>query len=271
VEKNAGAATMMQHRLVFLGIPILMVIAACTSTDSTYIDTAGMYANFEAEAVGDGTTDVRGSLRQNGVHSTSFIDLEGGDLLRAVAINPSTLSEQDKIMTEHQLFGGTWYTANFPLDDKDTEFRIEYERVEKESAMNSVASIPVSLDPLIWSPDPTVATPDDAPNPFSRASTTPYYVGWRPNDAPFFETGDELSYEVTGTCIQTFQGNIDWNVYDALQLTGAMTDAEPPNDGTCEITVKITLSRDNGYVDGAFAGGIFVGKQTRTLRLTAQQ
>lgn len=263
---------MMRHCLVFFGTPIVMIAVGCSSTESTFIDTAGMYANFEVEAVGDGTTDVRASLRQNGVHSTTFVDLEGGDLLRAVSVNPSTSVENEKIMAENQIFGATWYTANFPIDDKDTEFRIRYERAEKVSALNSVASIPVPLEPLKWTTDPNAATPpDDGPDPFSRSSTTPYYIVWEPFDAPFFELGDELSYQVTGTCIQTYQGNIDWEGgADVLQLTRQLTDADPPNNGTCDITVTITLARTNGTVDGAFAGGIYIAKQTRTLILTAQ-
>ena len=61
---------------------------------------------------------------------------------------------------------------------------------------------------------------------------------------------------------------IDWEGGDdVLQLTGAIQDREPPNDGlSCPLTVEIVLRR-SFVVDPAFADGVFVGEQIRTMTL----
>lgn len=91
---------------------------------------------------------------------------------------------------------------------------------------------------------------------------------WDPFDAPDFEPGDALDYEVTGSCIETLRGGIDWpGGEDMLQLTDVLEDRDPPDDGkSCTIRVELTLRR-TGMVDPLFADGSFVGEQVRVLKL----
>jgi hypothetical protein len=122
---------------------------------------------------------------------------------------------------------------------------------------------PFALD---WVSDPDTLAP--APKTFSRSAASPVFIVWDPFGAPDFEPGDTLHFAVTGQCIETYSGTIDWQAgEDVLELTGVLEDAAPPRDGRiCPTRVEITLRRQ-GVIDAAYAGGAFVGEQVRTLRL----
>ena len=234
----------------------------CSST----IETNEMTARFIARADGTGATELFAELLIPGDLIPENVNVSGGDRLIAKRIDPNTLEEREKLMIEHSDFD-TNYGAGFRIDDKQTGFEIAFDRSAsgRVSASDSSVTLP-SPFALDWVSDPVAMTP--APQSFSRSSATPYFVVWDPFGAPEFEPSDALNYQVTGKCILTLSGVIDWQGgEDALELTGALEDLAPPRDGrSCPIRVRITLQRD-GTVDSAFSDGSFVGEQVRVLKL----
>jgi hypothetical protein len=258
-----------------LAMAVGMATATCACLDggggesSTEVRTAWMTVSFSARSKGTSGTDIRAdfSAPSEGLFYAG-VNLNGGDRLIAKRIRPVSLEERTRGMFEHdQFFFCCTYGVGFPGDDKDTVFEIALDRsaTEEVSANDSSVSLPAPFE-LDWVVDPVAMT--EAPEPFSRSSPTPYFVTWDPFDAPDFEPGDALRYEVTGSCIKTLQGVLDWQGgEDVLQLTEVLEDRDPPDDGkSCTIRVELTLSR-TGTIDPAFAGGSFVGEQVRVLKL----
>lgn len=254
---------------------VALVIATCACGDngggasSTDIETAMMAARFSARSVGTSGTDIRAdlSIPGDGLFDDE-VNLNGGDRLIAMRIDPTSQEERSKVMFEHdEFFGCCGYGVGFPGDDKDTVFEIALDRsaTGQLSAHDSSVSLPTPFE-LDWVDDPVAMT--SAPEPFSRSSLTPYFVTWDPFDAPDFVPGDALDYEVSGSCIETLRGGLDWQGgEDVLQLTDVLEDRDPPDDGkSCTIRVELTLSR-TGTIDPAFADGSFVAEQVRVLKL----
>ncbi len=241
------------------------------SESSTDIATDAMTAIFSATANGNGITNVRAELRIPGDHILDdYVNLNRGDRLIAKRTYPITLRDNERLMFEHHRFGDSTYGVGFRDQEKDSVIEIAFDRSATGgvSANASSVTLPAPFE-LDWEEDPL--TTNSAPRSFSRSSATPYFVVWDPFGAPEFEPGDALSFRVTGNCIQTFQGFIDWpGGEDSLQLTGVLDDREPPNDEkSCPLRVEFTLSRA-GTVDPAFAGGSFVARQVRFLKLSSE-
>ncbi len=243
--------------------------AACgDSESSTDVETDAMTAIFSATAHGNGLTDVRAELRIPGDDILDdYVNLNRGDRLIAKRTYPITLEENERILFEHHLFGDSTYGVGFRDHEKDSLIEIALDRsaTGEVSANDSSVTLPTPFE-LDWVDD--FVAMSEAPEPFSRSSATPYFVVWDPFGAPDFEPGDALSFSVTGNCIETFQGVIDWQGgEDSLQLTGVLDDRDPPHDKkSCPLRVAFRSSRA-GTVDPAFAGGSFVGRQVRILKL----
>lgn len=250
--------------LFSLGLPG----AACDSDrDSATIATSEMTARFVARANASGVTKIVAELLVPGDLVLENVDLNGGDRLIARRIAAGSGDARERVMVEKDDLVDTEYGANFQTGERDTRIEIDFDRTAsgQADAIGSSVTLP-SPFALQWVSDPVAMTP--APRFFSRSTATPYYVVWDPFGAPDFEPGDELDYAVTGTCIQTLSGTIDWaGGEDALELTAALEDANPPQDGrSCPIRVEFTLSR-SGAISPAFDGGSIVGAQGRVLKL----
>lgn len=265
------------HRMrtgrIAAAVTVVMATCACGDPDggqsSPGVITARMKASFSARSVGTSGTDIRADFRIPGSEILADdVNLNGGDRLIAKRIRPLSLEERTRVMFEHAGWFGLYaYGVGFPGDDKDTVFEIALDRSATGhlSAHDSSVTLPTPFE-LDWVDDPVAMTA--APEPFSRSSPTPFFVVWDPFDAPDFEPGDAFGYEVSGSCIETRRGAIDWQGgEDVLELTEILEDRDPPDDGkSCTIRVELTLSR-TGTIDPAFAGGSFVGEQVRVLKL----
>ncbi|MFK7897165.1 MAG: hypothetical protein AB8G23_15090 [Myxococcota bacterium] len=165
---------------------------------------------------------------------------------------------------------GVRYRRDFEGNAQDTRVEIEFDRSKTKgiSAVGSFVTLPAPFN-LHWVS--SLATREPAALDFSRNGPEARYVVWDLADADSFEVGDVLRYTVTGECIETFDGTIDWEAgEDSLLLTGVLQDRAAPADGqTCSLEVDLRLSRD-GSVDPAFQGGFFVGEQLRSLTLLAR-
>lgn len=251
---------------------ILIAAAGCSdSKSSRSVETSEIDANFTAIADGSGSTKVSARLvtQDPGVIVTinRDVELKGRDRLIATYVNPDTLKAVNKKMIEEKSGGQVSYSRTFAGESKDAAFEINFKRggSGREKAPNSRVTLPTPFV-LDWVEDPVALIP--APINFSRSSATPYFVIWDPFDAPDFEPGDNFTYSVTGSCIVTRRGFIDWQSgEDTLELTGVLQDAAPPNAGmSCPLVVKLSLQR-RGYADGAYDGGSFFGEQVRVLTL----
>jgi len=245
-----------------------------TDEPSREVPTSEMRARFVARSKGGEKTRVIAELlfQDGGLFFLDNVNLNGGDALFATEIEPVHLEEDRRRLAERDtgLEGGRFYAARFGGIEKDTAFELAFDRsaTGQTSAGVSMASLPSPFE-LDWVSDPLGRTP--APRPFSRSSATPYFVVWDPFDAPDFEPGDQLSFAVTGKCIETFAGSIDWQGgEEALQLTQVLVDRDPPLDGErCNLRVEFSLRR-TGTVAGEYEGGTFFGEQVRVLHLRSK-
>jgi len=245
-----------------------VLAAACVPEDSHKLATYEIRPRFSVLATGDGKTQV--TARLIAPDPDGFFDddvrLDDHDRLFVTRIDPVDGAERRKLLHRRP---GPVYQDTFTGDAQDTTFVIEFDRSRTgwTSAPDSHVTLPPALD-LRWVEDLDTGSP--APTPFSRSSPTPLYVVWDPFEAPDFHPGDVLRFLVTGTCIQAYQGIVDWaGGESALDLTGVLVERPAPNDGSCPIRVELSVSR-RGSVDAAYRGGSFVATQQRTLQLDSE-
>jgi len=240
----------------YRGLLMVGVVAAigCESVDSTNIDTAGIYAELSVTATGDGTSLVDATLLL-GQGSANFLDLEGGDKISAWMILPGSDSSMIANMAESHFGGATWYTATFQTQGEDTEFGVNLDR-----SSSGHVSAPESYVTL---PAPFVLSTASGAASFSRADTEEFLVQWDPFA---FAAGDVMTYEVTGSCIQTSTGGV--GSADSLQLAqGFLLPYTNRESDSCPVTVTLQLTR-SGVVDPAYGkGGYFRGIQERSMTL----
>ncbi|MBY0400937.1 hypothetical protein K2X89_11620 [Myxococcota bacterium] len=242
--------------------------AACDSDKpSDSIATSEMTARFVARANASGVTKVVAELLVPGDLVPENVNLNGGDRLIAVKTDPGTLDMNRRGLVEREDHLETSYRNEFGTGEQDTQIEVEFDRSASGQADAPASSVTLpSPFALQWVTDTVAMTA--APRFVSRSSATPYFVVWDPFGAPDFEVGDELVYEVTGDCVKTLTGEIDWaGGEDALELFAALEDRDPPHDGeSCPVRVKFELQRQ-GTIDPAYADGSFVGLQRRVLEL----
>ncbi len=249
--------------VVSLGV---FVGASCSPRESEVVATHAIRPEFVATARSSGATTVAATLRSG----TRDVELTGGDFLVATTTQPMTaVMIRQKLVSDGRLFGVSYERA-FPGIEKDTSIEITLDRraTGGVTASASRATLPTPFA-LHWVSSPITREP--VPLDFSRSSSAPRFVVWDPDSAPDFETGDVLSFSISGTCIEPDSGIIDWaQGEDALELTNRLRDRAPPNDGrTCTVEVELTLSR-LGSVDPAFRSGTFVAEQVRAFSLLAR-
>lgn len=258
----------------FVALSCLAASGCDTDESSPRVETSDMRARFVARSKGGEKTRVIAELlvQDGGPFFLDHVNLNGGDKLIATAIDPIRLDEKEKRLVERDtgLEGGRFYAARFGGIEKDEAFEVLFDRSSTglTSAGVSTTSLPSPFE-LDWVSDPVSGSP--APRPFSRSSATPLFVVWDPFDAPDFDPGDQLLFAVTGNCIRTYSGSIDWpGGEDALQLTQVLEDRDPPRDGeSCDLRVELTLRRA-GTVADEYEGGTFYGEQVRVLHLPSR-
>lgn len=198
---------------------------------------------------------------------TSDVRLTDGDRLFAKRLESETVEGLSRQMRKDESVARPRYLRSFEGNEEGTEYRISFSRKRDglKKATETYATLPAALA-LDWVSDPEMLTP--APNPFSRSSSTPYYVVWDPFEAPDLKPGDELQYNVSGSCIRTARGSLDWEAGDdVLELTGSLSSVSS-SDGraSCPLLVQLTLSR-TGSLDSRYRGGRVIARQVREIEL----
>ena len=229
---------------------LLVTAAGCTTTDSDFVRTRGMYIDMEAIGGADGTTQVSAILYVTRP-GLNFIELRGGD--RLVARHGA----DSKGMTEFEFLGTIRYRASFPSNAADAEFVVDFQRDADPGAPSTVATLP----------PPFTAT---VPQSHSRAQSL--VVSWSPVST------EPMRWTLTGNCIDRVEETLapdpgSLEIPAGVIVKRADEDGQPPVPDTCQVT--FTLSRDRaGIADPAFnndeeGGGGVVGRQVRSATLTS--
>lgn len=231
-------------RLLLAAAVLSLWGCSCETVDSGDIKTSGLYADLEAEATGNGRTQLKASLTL-GQGSLTYLRLAEGETL--VASSGAT----SKTMSRTTLFGATWYEAELATDAADAPFTIALTRVADTSAPSSTVTLP----------RPFTLTAPAANQVVSRAGG-PLQVTWQ-----VAGSGDELRLSASGPCINSVS-ELTLSDSGAHQLPAfsARTDEAAT---TCNVVVKLARLR-HGTVDPAYGkGGDFVARVTRQVAISS--
>lgn len=223
-------------------------------------------ASLVASGRASGETVVRAALRSD----AGDVRLEESESLRAMSTPLGESVTTAQVLAEERRPSGTTYQSTLSGNATGTLVEVVLDRSATKGvvARDSIVALPTTFE-LLWVTSPVTREP--AALDFSRSSEEGRYVLWEPYGSPHFEEGDELGYAVTGDCIRSLRGEVDWqNGEDSLQLTGTLRDRNPTGKGTaCVIEVELSLRR-RGHVDPLFGDGSFLAEQVRKLQILAR-
>jgi hypothetical protein len=223
----------------------VVLASGCAQTDSTDLLSSGISASLVAGTVGDGVTNVHGTLFVGNPINLNFVDLMGGDQLIA------SHNGQDKVMSEAELLNIVGYHAQFTGDEEGLEFEIAFVRTIDAGAPSSRATLPAKFE---------IETP-----PASASRAAPLTLTWSPAS-----TLDRMSWQAEGMCIETATGSIPADpgsvVIAGDTIKKRMGDMVPD---TCEVTLTIIRSRAGQLDRGYGKGGTIQGQQTRSVKLSS--
>lgn len=222
-------------------------LAACgEDVGSSAIRTKGIYANFEAVATGDGSTDFTAELRVGGDDGT-FVELDGEDTLTA------SFDEDSKQMTKNSANTRHRYSAGFGEETGGALLNISFNRgSEDDDATDSVALLP----------EPYALTFVDIDEDDSVQRGNDIAIEWS-NEDP----GD-MYWSIEGSCIWTESGTTSDD--KEFTISAEKIRVQSTDEGEdCDVTV--TLERINaGDTDPKFEeGGSFEAIQRRAIQFVS--
>ena len=224
---------------------IFLLLAGCTTTQSDDILTSGIYASIEAQAKGDGTTDVSATLFVGNPIGLNFVELTGDDSLVAIS------SGESKTMTERHVLNTVDHHAEFATDAEGARFEVVFDRSIDQGAPSSIAILPAKF---------SITT---APQTASRAQSL--MLGWSPAGL-----ADPMSWSVHGDCIE--DENVPLTLDEGTVVIPANTIKKRMGDAiaadSCAVTFTIKRSKA-GMLDPHYGkGGVIAGSQLRTVSIT---
>lgn len=220
-------------------------LACSEDVDSEAIRTEGMYAHYEALAVGDGSTELSCSLRVGGNNGT-FVELTGDDQLTAIT------AEETRVLSKRSNGNRHFYETELDSDAGGLVIQVSFTRGDMDDdAAESFVSLP---EPFV----PTLA--EDMPREVQRGGDV--MITWD-NEGP-----GEMEWSLNGDCVFLDTGSTSDDgtltiAEDDIKVTGT-------DEGeSCE--VEVTLERINrGSTDPNFEeGGRFVATQQRVVTFTS--
>ncbi|MBA3391350.1 MAG: hypothetical protein H0T89_01845 [Deltaproteobacteria bacterium] len=224
---------------------LVLVLGACSKTESTDIRTSGIYASITASTLGDGTTNVSTTLFLGNPINLNFVELAGEDELLA------SHAGMEKVMVESDLFNVVSYRAQFQTDAEGEQFEVAFLRGDDVSAPSSIATLPAKF---------TLGA-----GPASAARSTALAVSWSPAGST-----DAMSWVAEGDCIERASGTFAGDTGTGAIAAGTIMkrDNQQVAD-SCEVTLSVSRSR-LGEVDVHYGkGGYIAGVQTRQLMFTS--
>lgn len=221
----------------------LVLTSGCVKTSSDNLLTSGIYASIEAESAGTGTTNVSTTLFVGNPINLNFVELAGADQLIA------SHEGQDKVMTESEILNVIGYHATFQTDAEDATFEVSFIRGVDAGAPSSLMSLPAKFEL--------------APAPSGASRNGPLQITWAPAG-----TADIMAWQVDGDCIEREQETLTGDTGSFTIETGRLRMRQ--GDGiadTCDITIKVTRSREGDLDRNYGEGGTIFGRQVRTVTL----
>ena len=246
-------------RCLALGIGLIFA-NGCSETESVFIDTAGIWADFEAISDSDDSIEVTAEFRVGDALSNTYLDLTGGEYVEA------SIGSDTRIMSENEVFLGVIsYKATFNhiTNPANTEVTITLHR-QDQAAINTTLTIPsdISID--------------------SPTTQDSYYFGnndiisviWSPT-----QLSDDISTSYAASCVSSSNSfsndiyhsfNYDPGV-DSLavdQLITPYLDANTTVANTrCNVTIDITRSQRSQSVNSQYQGGSVESKLRRSVTI----
>jgi hypothetical protein len=233
-------------------------IAACSSIESTDLETDGMRPIIVVNAAKDGSsTTVNATI---GAGTLTTVDLDGSDVLTATSGDVSVDLDENALLGVYN-YSGTLDGVGAP-DDVVT---VALTRAEgKESAPSSTVSIPEPVD---------FAAPAAGAS-FSRTADIVVELQTAASD-------DDVTVSWTGDCIDTGSVTVPagqnsvtiaaGTIVEQLDEEGGEGEGEGEGEaptGTCQITLQATRSRA-GTLDPAFGGGAITAQSVATRDVTS--
>lgn len=223
-------------------------LSACgESIDSGDVDTSGVWADFWAEADGNGQTLMHAGLRTGGPNSNTFLTLKEGDSLTFYADGDSYTPNAESAFRNYEV-----YEKSVPKTEGGTNVEIEFTRSDKTNAPNSSATLPDRFE--INQPsesDSFSRSSDDIQVTLSNTGSNPKNQTLNVPGAGCIKDGYESDF--TGKTITI--------PHEELEDSG-----NEDADDNCEIEIEIERKR-TGSVDSAYEGGEFETTQVRSIKV----
>ena len=217
---------MFEHRSLSVALLAGLLVMGCNNketTSSANIKTPGiaMLVDVYADTATKATVHVE--LRVGGSDSNTYVSLENGDELTAVA------GDESKVMTARDT--GV-YEANFTGVAAETPFSVLFNRPHDTSALDNSGALPEPFDL-------------DKPESGLSRMADDLEVTWAPSG-----TGDQMDLDFDGDCIyHLHKAPSDLGSFTVVKGSLDSTGGDMPE--TCDITLGAQRTRQ-GTVDGAF-------------------
>ena len=217
---------------------------ACTDVKSSSINTDGMFLNYWVVTEGAETgSSANAMLRVGGVTSTTYVDLEEGDQLVV------DVAEESQVLAKQSLGVIHSYSAEYVADTSGSEFVLNFNRVDLDSAPSSVATLPDTFELTAPEADTIISRSDD---------TAELLITWDN------EGTDAMSIEVQGDCFEPYIASDVSDTGTHTVPASYFSDHSYDTMTSCEATV-IVERHIVGTLDPAFGEGIVYGAQRRTV------
>ncbi len=227
---------------------------ACSTIDSSDLETSGMIANIEVVRLqSGGGSDVHVSLTAG---TLDFVDLEPGDELKA------TFGAEEVTLDQGDFLGALSYNGHVAASAQGDVVTVALERADKTPAPDSTVTLPALID---------IAAPA-ASTAFSRAD----------DDITVTVNGEDSDVGATltwlGDCIDAGSldipaGQTSVTINKGTIKKKAQVDANDPDsqpvDDNCGITLRVRRE-SAGSLDGNYKSGSIVAASQATRDLTSQ-
>jgi hypothetical protein len=204
-------------------IAVSLSAMGCTETTSSEnIKTGGIAALIDVYADDDNTATVHVKLVVGGSSSNTYVNLEGDDELTATV--------GDVTKTLKGIESGI-YEANFDDVGEDSEFTVELNRPDDETASDNSGTLPAPF------------TLDDPADDLSRKDDD-LEVTWAP------ESDDDFNLSFKGDCTFLYDKDVS-DTGSHIVKAGSIDSTGGDEPETCDVSVTATRTRA-GHADDKF-------------------
>lgn len=226
---------------------VALAVAGCgEAIGSNSVTTDGVYAEFTANAEGDGQTDIQARLKTGGPNSNTFLRLEDGDELTFYVDGEDYEPNEETLLDER-----TYYQKWVDADAGGTNMRIAFTRENGIDAPNSTATMPREFE---------ITSPDSG-HSYSRSQNEDVLVQLTNSDS----SRSQLRATVRGDCLEGSYSTTASGQQDTITIPGEELESETTDDdapSTCTPSVTVERTRE-GDVDSVYEGGSFEATQER--------